>query len=65
MTKTIGELIDGLGVINIKIFYLIEKVRKNEHTKEDAKKIQDLNKLRSDYVNSINEYFNQRQDIKV
>ncbi len=45
MKKTIGELIDSLAITNNKIFYLIDKVQKDEHTREDAKKIQDLNKL--------------------
>jgi hypothetical protein len=62
MKKTIGELIDSLGITNNKIFYLIDKVQKDEHTREDAKKIQDLNKLRSDLVNAINNYFKERQD---
>ncbi len=65
MKKTIGELIDSLAITNNKIFYLVDKVQKDEHTREDAKKIQDLNKLRSDLVNAINDYFKERQDIKV
>jgi hypothetical protein len=65
MKKTIGELIDGLSIVNIKIFYLIDTVLKDKHTREDAKKIQDLNRLRSEYTNAINEYFKERQDIKV
>jgi len=65
MTKNLGELIDELGITNNKIFYLVDKVQKNEHTKEDAKRIQDLNKYRSTLVNAINDYFNERQSIKV
>jgi len=65
MKKTIGELIDGLSITNIKIFHLVDKVQRNEHTRGDAKKIQDLNKLRSEYTNAINEYFKDRIDIKV
>ena len=65
MKKTIGELIDSLAITNNKIFYLVDKVQKDEHTREDAKKIQDLNKLRSNLVNAINKYFKERQDIKV
>lgn len=65
MVKTIGELIDGLGIVNMKIFYLVDKIQKDQHTREDAKKLQDLNKLRSEYVNDINAYFNERQEIKV
>jgi hypothetical protein len=63
--KSIGTLIDELGITNCKIFYLVDKVQKDEHTRDDAKKIQDLNKLRSDYVNAINEYFKEAQQIKV
>jgi len=65
MKKTIGELIDGLSITNNKIFHLVDKVQRNEHTREDAKKIQDLNKLRSEYMNAINEFFKERIDIKV
>lgn len=65
MTKTIGELIDELGITNMKIFYLVDKVQKSEHTLEEAKRIQDLNKYRSELVNAINEYFNERQQVKV
>ena len=65
MKKTLAELIDSLTITNIKVFYLIDKVQKNEHSREDAKKIQDLNSYRSQLVNAINEYFNERQDIKV
>lgn len=65
MKKTIGELIDTLGITNIKIFMLVDKVQKDEHTKEDAKKLQELNSYRSQLVNAINEYFNERKDIKV
>ena len=65
MKKTIGELIDILSVTNIKIFYLVDKVQKNEHTKEEAKKIQDLNRYRSEVTNAINEYFGERKETKV
>ena len=65
MKKTIGELIDELGITNMKIFYLVDKVQKNEHTKEDAKKIQDLNSYRSELRNSINNYFKETETIKV
>ena len=64
MKKTIGELFDILSVTNIKIFMLVDKVQRNEHTKEDAKKIQDLNSYRSQITNAINKYFNEREEIK-
>jgi hypothetical protein len=65
MNKTIGELIDELSVINIKIFVLVDKVMANEHTKEEAKTIQDLNIQRSKLKNAINGFFNERQEIKL
>jgi len=65
MKKTLGELIDCLSVTNIKIFMLVEKVQKNEHTKEEAKKIQDLNRYRSELTNAINEFNNERKEIKL
>ncbi len=65
MKETIGSLIDKLSVTNIKIFMLVDKVQKNEHTKEDAKKLQDLNSHRAQLANAINEFFNERQEIKV
>lgn len=64
MKKTIGELIDILSVTNIKIFMLVDKMQKHEGTKEDAYKIQDLNTYRSQVTNAINEYFNERKEIK-
>lgn len=63
--KSIATLIDELSVTNIKIFHLIEKIQKNEHTLEDAKKTQDLNKYRSELCNALNREFKQREDIKV
>lgn len=65
MKKTVGALIDELSITNCKIFALVDRVQKNEHTKEDAKKLQDLNSYRSKLVNAINEFFGERQDIKL
>ena len=65
MKKTIGELIDELSIINIKIFMLVEKVQNNEHTREEAKKVQDLNLQRSKLKNAINEFFKENQEIKI
>jgi hypothetical protein len=65
MKKTTAQLIDELSITNIKIFYLVDKVQKNEHSVEDAKKIQDLNGYRSQLVNALNEEFGERKDIKV
>ena len=63
--KTIGELFDILSVTNIKIYHLVEKVQNDEHTREDATKLQDLNSYRSQVTNAINEYFKERQEVKI
>lgn len=63
--KSIATLIDELSVTNIKIFYLVDKVQQNQHTKKDAKKLQDLNLFRSKLMNAINEHFDEEQRIKV
>lgn len=65
MNKTIAELIDSFIITNIKIFMLVDRVQKNDFTKEDAKKIQDLNTYRSQLNNAINEYFKERQEVKI
>ena len=65
MKKSIATLIDELSVTNCKIFYLIDKVQKNEHTKKDAKRLQDLNLFRSKLMNAINKYFEEEQQVKV
>ena len=65
MKKTLGTLIDELSVTNIKIFMLVDKVQKNEHSKEDAKKLQDLNTYRSKLMNAINEFSGDEKIIKV
>lgn len=63
MKKSIATLIDELSIINIKIFMLVDKVQKNEHTKEDAKKLQDLNSYRSELINALNKEFNERETV--
>lgn len=65
MRKTIAELIDSLSVINIKIFFLIEKMENETGTVEDARKIQKLNKQRSDIMNALSKEFKEREIIKV
>ena len=65
MKKTLGTLIDELSVTNIKIFFLIDKVHNNTHTREEAKQVQDLNRYRSELMGAINEFFGERKDIKV
>ena len=65
MKKPLSTIIDELIVTNIKIFFLVDKIQKNEHTKEDAKKAQDLNSYRSVLLNEINKEFNEREIIKI
>ena len=65
MKKTISELIDSLITTNIKVFMLIDKIQKNEHSKEDSFKCQQLNRYRSELMNAINNYFEERQEIKI
>jgi hypothetical protein len=65
MKKTKAQLIDELSITNCKIFHLVDKVQKDEHTREEAKRLQDLNSYRSQLVNALNEEFGDRKDIKV
>lgn len=65
MKKTVGELVDALTVTNIKIFHLVGKVQNDEHTREDAAKIQSLNLYRSQLTNAINAHFGERQEVKI
>lgn len=65
MKKTFGEIVDSLITVNVKVFFLIEKVHQDIHTREDAKKIQDLNRQRSQLINALNEYFQEEKQIKV
>lgn len=63
--ERIIRLMNSLLDTNIKIFLLIDKIQKNEHTKRDSYQCQQLNKYRSKLINNINEYFNGRQEIKI
>ena len=65
MKKDIADLIDELSITNQKVFALVDKIRKNEHTREDAKKTEELNMYRSQLKNAIREYFDEIQEIKV
>ena len=63
--KSIATLIDELSVTNIKVFVLVDKVQQNEHTKKDAKKLQDLNSYRSELVNGLNREFKEKEIVKI
>lgn len=61
MKKSIATLIDELTVTNIKIFHLVDTIEKGEHTLDDAKKAQVLNKYRSKLCNSLNRDLKQQE----
>jgi hypothetical protein len=65
MEKSIATLIDELSITNIKIFMLVDKVQRNDFTKEEAKKIQDLNTYRAQLMNAINKHFSEAEIIKL
>ena len=65
MKKTISQLFDSLSVVNIKIFFLIEKIQDGKATMEEAQKAQLLNRERSDLMNAISREFKERERIKV
>lgn len=65
MEKTVAELIDELSITNVKIYHLVEKVEAGTHTREDASRIQTLNRYRSELKNAINQHFAERQEVKV
>lgn len=65
MKKSIAEIIDELSITNCKIFWLTEKVNSDAGNIEDMKKIQKLNKYRSELKNAINEELGGRNEIKV
>ncbi len=65
MKKSIATLIDELSVTNIKIYHLVEKMEKDEHTRDDAKKAHDLNRYRSELCNALNREFKERENIRI
>lgn len=58
MKKSIGELFDELSITNNKIFHLME-------VGNDLEKVKKLNRYRSELKGAINEFFNERIEIKV
>lgn len=65
MQKNLSELIDELSITNCKVFALVDKVKSENGTIEDAKKLQSANEYRSQLKNSINSYFKEREEIKI
>ncbi|MBI2049657.1 DUF559 domain-containing protein [Candidatus Roizmanbacteria bacterium] len=60
--EEIIRLIKDLLDTNIYIFNLVEKIKNNKHTREDAKKAQDLNQHRSELLNALNKEFRQKEN---
>lgn len=65
MKKTIGELIDEIGIVNQKIWALVERVENHTNTVEEAWKMNNLVKKRSQLRSAINEYFGEEKEYKV
>ena len=63
---SIGELIDKLCIVNLKIWHTEEEIREKEKTAkpEDTlvlcDRVVSLNKLRNELIDSINEFFEKR-----
>lgn len=51
--KTVGQLIDELSILNIRIWMLIDKVKIGIATPEEAQKVQEYNSRRNEYVRAI------------
>ena len=65
MKKNLVELLDELIITHCKIFSLVDKVQADKHTREDAKKLQDLNNYRSKLKNAIGEEFGLSKEVKI
>jgi hypothetical protein len=64
MEKTLGELVDEIGIVNIKIFMMVDALERGDPD-HDALKMNALVKRRSALRNAINEFAGHHQDIKV
>ncbi len=69
MRKSVGELIDELSIVNVKIFHLVDVVDQSEDEKEvaeAAKKLHKLNRRRVELKNALDSILDQgHEDIKV
>lgn len=62
----IGDLIDKLSIINIKIWHATEKAHKLKNDKkiyEILKKIEIMNTQRREYITAINDFFKIKKDL--
>jgi hypothetical protein len=68
MNYSIAELLDQLNIVNIKIFMLIEKIQnssKDDNISEEARKVHQLNKIRSELKKEIDIFFtNNSRELK-
>lgn len=55
-----SELIDELSISNVKLYHCMEL-----DDAESFKKMKSLNQYRSQLKNAINEFFNERKEIKI
>lgn len=69
MEYSIGELIDKLSIVNIKIFHLVDIIQEdqdNDKVASSARNAQSLNKERSKMINQINKILGDLQeDVKI
>lgn len=70
MELSLGELIDRLSIVNVKVFKLVEFIETGKDDPEvadAARKVQALNRQRSDLKNEIDRMFSGggRPEIKV
>ena len=58
--KTVGQLIDELSILNIRIWHLIDKVTDGSATLEEAQAVQRHNSTRNRLVRAIDRRMGQR-----
>ena len=59
-TKTLGQMIDELCVVNLKIWHLIDRVMDGSGTLEDAQSVQEFNSQRAELVRVIDKRLGER-----
>ena len=59
-TKTLGQMIDELCVVNLKIWHLIDRVMDGSGTLEDAQSVQAFNSQRAELVRVIDKRLGER-----
>ena len=59
-TKTLGQMIDELCVVNLKIWHLIDRVMDGSGTLEDAQAVQTFNSQRAELVRALDKRLGER-----